>query len=55
MLTVFMDYRGVVYDEFLPEGQTVNVNVGRYETFAWSDSPKKTGFVGKQLVDFAPR
>ena len=24
MLTVFMDYRGVVHHEFLPEGQTVN-------------------------------
>ena len=24
MLTVFIDYRGVVYHEFLPEGQTVN-------------------------------
>ena len=24
MLTVFMDYRGVVHYEFLPEGQTVN-------------------------------
>ena len=26
----------------------------RCKTFAWSNSPKKTGFVGKQLVDFAP-
>ena len=24
MLTVFLDYRGVVHSEFLPEGQTVN-------------------------------
>ena len=24
MLTVFMDYRGVVHHEFLPEGQTAN-------------------------------
>ena len=24
MLTVFMDYRGVLHHEFLPEGQTVN-------------------------------
>ena len=24
MLTVFMDYRGVMHHEFLPEGQTVN-------------------------------
>ena len=24
ILTVFMDYRGAVYNEFLPEGQTVN-------------------------------
>ena len=24
MLTVFMDYNGVVHDEFLPEGQKIN-------------------------------
>jgi len=54
-LTVFIDYNDIVHHEFLPEGQTVNkeyyLDVMRRLREAVR---QKKGFVGKQLVDFAP-
>ena len=52
MLTVFIDYKGVVYHEFLPQGQTVNKEYYLGVMRRLREAIRKKD---KQLVDFAPR
>jgi len=55
MLTVFMDYNGIVHHEFLPKGQTINKEyyLGVMRRLCEAVRQKRKDLC-KQLVDFAP-
>lgn len=56
ILIVFFD-RGVIYHEFLPEGQTVNKEyyLAVLRRLREAIRPETAGFVSRQFVDFSPR
>ena len=57
LLTVFFDYRGVVHQEFLPQGHTVNKEyyLEVMRRLREAIRKKTSGTLEKQFVDFASR